>query len=80
VTEIAVELDRKLRSLDPDTAASVERLVRDALRLAEGKQASAADGERQISHRTHLARFAGLWAGRDFERPSQGEFEEREEW
>ncbi|MBA4147035.1 MAG: hypothetical protein H0X66_02895 [Verrucomicrobia bacterium] len=35
MTAIAVELDQKLQSLDPETAASVERLVRDALQLAE---------------------------------------------
>jgi hypothetical protein len=35
VIAIAEELDQKLRSFDPRTAASVERLVRDALALAQ---------------------------------------------
>lgn len=37
MTAIAVELDQRLQSLDPETAASVERLVHDALQLAEKK-------------------------------------------
>ncbi|MCB1125502.1 MAG: hypothetical protein KDM81_03325 [Verrucomicrobiae bacterium] len=80
MTAIAVELDRKLQSLDPETAASVEQLVRDALRLAEKKPAAACDSGRKGAHRAHLARFVGIWADDDFERPSQGEFENREEW
>ena len=38
MTAIAVELDRKLKSLDPETAASVEQIVRDVLHMAEKKQ------------------------------------------
>lgn len=77
---IAVELDKKLQSLDPDTAASVEQLVRDALQLAERKSAPAGDAAALAAHRAHIAKFAGIWAGDDFERPPQGEFEKREEW
>ena len=77
---IAVELDRKLQTLDPDTAASVEQIVRDALRLAEKKPAHAASPEALAAHQAHIAKFAGIWAGDDFERPPQGEFEKREEW
>jgi hypothetical protein len=40
VTAIAVELDQKLRELDPKTAASVEQLVRDALQLAGPSKAN----------------------------------------
>ncbi len=80
MTAIAVELDQKLQQLDPMTAASVERLVRDALQLAEQKAAPAGDTEAIASHRAHIAKFAGIWAGDDFERPPQGESEKREEW
>ncbi len=78
MTAIAVELDQKLRELDPKTAASVEQLVRDALQLAEHKARS--DAAASVSHRAHIERFAGIWAGDDFERPPQGEYEKREEW
>ena len=73
---IAVELDRKLQGLDPDTAASVERLVRDALHLAEQKR-SAVPKE---SHREFIQRLRGSFGDEPFERPPQGEFEKREDW
>lgn len=80
MTAIAIELDQKLQSFDPETAASVERLVRDALQLAEAKPASAQNAAAIEAHRAHIARFAGTWPADDFERPPQGEFEKREEW
>jgi hypothetical protein len=76
MTAIAVELDRKLRELDPQTAASVERLVRDALQLAEQQRVAKA----KESHREFIRRMAGSFGDEPFERPSQGEFEKREEW
>jgi hypothetical protein len=77
---IAIELDQKLQSFDRDTAASVERLVRDALQLAEKKPAPAGNLEAIAAHRAHIAKFAGIWAGDDFARPPQGESEKREDW
>jgi hypothetical protein len=80
MTAIAIELDKKLQSLDPETAASVEQLVRDALQLAERKPDASRNPDAIAAHRAHVAKFAGIWAGDDFERPPQGEFEKREEW
>lgn len=80
MTAIAAELDRKLQSLDRETAASVERLVRAALLLAEKKTAPSQNSDVIAAHRAHIAKFAGIWSGDDFKRPSQGEFEKREEW
>ncbi len=80
MTTIAAELDQRLQQLDPVTAASVEQLVRDALRLAEGKCAVIANAEAVSAHRAHIARFAGIWAEDDLQRPTQGEFEKREDW
>ena len=76
MSAIAIELDQKLQSLDPDTAASVERLVRDALQLAEKSRAGAA----KESHRDFINRMAGSFGDEPFERPPQGEFEKREDW
>ena len=76
MTAIAIELDKKLQTFDPETAASVERLVRDALLLAEQKIISAT----KESHREFIQRIAGSFGDEPFERPPQGEYEKREEW
>ena len=76
MTAIALELDQKLQSFDPATAASVERLVRDALQLAEGNPVPAS----RESHREFIRRIAGSFGDEPFERPPQGEFEKREDW
>ncbi len=64
---IALELDQKLQSLDPETAASVELLVRDALHLAEKRNANGsgwpADFWQQIR---------ADWGTEPFERPPHG--------
>ena len=80
MTAIAAELDRKLQTLDPDTAAFLERLVRDALQRADKSPVTVADAKALAEHRANIAKFAGIWAGDDFERPPQGEFEKREDW
>jgi len=76
MTAIALELDRKLQTLDASTAASVERLVLDALELVDQRKKSTAS-----------AWPDGFWSQiRDdfgtegFERPPQGEFEKSETW
>lgn len=80
MTAIAAELDRKLQTLDPQAAAYVEHLVREALRQAETNLTPTADATALAEHQAHISRFAGIWAGDDFERPPQGEFEKREDW
>ena len=75
MTAIAVELDQKLQSLDPDTAASVERRVRDALHLAEKKNANASSWPVGF-----WQSIRADWGNEPFERPPQGEFEKREDW
>ena len=72
---IAIELDKQLQSLDPETAASVEKLVRDTLQLASKGQANGSTwppGFWQAIRKD--------WGGEPFERPPQGDFEKREEW
>ena len=72
---IALELDQKLQRLDPETAASVEQLVRDALHLAENKRANAATWPTGF-----WQNIRADWGDEPFERPAQGEFEKREDW
>ena len=76
MTAIALELDKKLQNFDPETAASVEKLVRDTLQLAEQRRAPAP----KESHREFIQRIAGSFGDEPFERPPQGEYEKREEW
>lgn len=75
MTAIAVELDQKLRSCDPETAAEVERLVRDALLLAERKRNHAAPLAPEF-----WQKLRADWGDEPFERPPQGEVEKREAW
>lgn len=72
---IAIELDQKLQSLDPETAASVEQLVRDTLQLASKKQANGSTWPPGF-----WQKIREDWGDEPFERPPQGEFEKREEW
>jgi hypothetical protein len=75
MTAIAAELDRKLKSLDPETAASVEQIVRDVLQMAEKKQNGLAAWPAGF-----WERIRADWGTEPFERPPQGEFEKREDW
>jgi hypothetical protein len=75
VKAIAVELDQKLQSLDPETAASVEHLVREALNLAEKKKANGSTWPTGF-----WQQIRADWGVDPFERPPQGEFEKREDW
>ncbi len=75
MTAIAIELDQKLQSLDPGTAASVERLVRDALSLADQKANGATGWPANF-----WQKIREDWGDAPFERPPQGELEKREDW
>lgn len=74
MTAIAAELDQKLQTLDPQAAAYVEQLVREALRQAEKKAVA--------SHWPpgFWDKVRADWGDEPFERPPQGEFEKREDW
>ena len=78
MNRIAQELDEKLKGMNAPTAAAVERLVRDALALAELGQMRPASAEEIVAHREFLAHFAGAFAGEPFERPAQGTMEKRD--
>jgi hypothetical protein len=74
---IAEELDRQLSRLGPAMAEQVERLVRDALALADESARHSAKGEWPEGY---FARTSGAMAGETFERAEQGESPERETW
>ena len=75
MTPIARELDEKLKMLDSKAALSLERLVRDALELVNSQNGRA----------THLPpdflkKIVEEFGPEPFERPPQGESEQREDW
>lgn len=86
MSDIVAELDRRLRTLSPGKAASVKKLVRDALELADAGTTESADGPGDAAvaaHREHWRRMDALFAEldwSDFTRPPQGNFEKREDW
>jgi hypothetical protein len=73
---IAKELDDRLRSLDPQTAAHVEKLVREALALVDHHAAGGNHGWPP----GYFEETAGAFAGEPLERPPQGEAQARERW
>jgi hypothetical protein len=77
MTDIARKLDEKLKGMDAPTAAVVERLVRDALVLAEVDRARPASAYEIAAHREFLAQFTGALAGEPFQRPPHGTMENR---
>ena len=76
MTAIALELDRKLQSLDASTAASVERLVLDALELVDQREKSTAS----VWPDGFWSQIRDDFGTEGIERPPQGEFEKREIW
>ena len=85
MTAIAQKLEHTLHLLPPHTAASLERMVEDAIGsvTAPPPAGDAAREERIRAHREHIQRcldLAGALDWSDFERPPQGEHEVREDW
>jgi hypothetical protein len=77
VTAIAEQLDKKLRTLDPRAAASLEKLVRDALELVESGNGASRPGSLPPDFFTRISETFG---SEPLERPPQGKFEQRQEW
>ena len=77
MTTIAEQLDAKLNSLDAKAAASLEKLVRDALEVVESSNGASRSDGLPLKFFSRIAREFG---SEPFDRPPQGEFEKREEW
>ena len=77
MSDIAEQLDAKLRTLDAKAASSLEKLVRDALELVETQNGGVPPQRLPPDFFTRIAREFG---GEPFERPPQGESEQREAW
>ena len=72
---IARELDEKLKTLDAQSAALLEKTVREAIEQAVTNQNPPTGWPPGFFEKT-----AGAFADIPFERPPQGEFEKREDW
>lgn len=77
MSNIVEELDAALKSLAPDVARRLERLVWDAIALADiPPEKTDANGWPE----GYFERTAGCLAGQDFERPEQLPLKKREPW
>lgn len=77
MTKIAEQLDAKLKTLDAKAASTLEQLVRDAINLVDSQNGTAGPGRLPSDFFT---RIAGEFGSEPFERPPQGESEQREAW
>ena len=80
MTAIARELDEKLRTLDARGADSLERLVRDALAFIDTQNGSSATSPAGRLPPDFFKKIAEEFGPEPFERPPQGEPEQREAW
>ena len=84
MSTVSARLDQVMKTLTPDRAASVEKLVWDVIRIVESPGPSAGDRQDKVAaHAEHVRSIlndaaAFDWSG--LERPSQGESEKREDW
>ena len=77
MSAIAEELDAKLKTLDARAASSLEKLVRDALELAETQNGA---GRPERLPPDFFIRIAREFGSEPCERPPPGEIEKREAW
>jgi hypothetical protein len=77
MSAVVEELDAKLKTLDAKAAASLEKLVRDALELLEAQNGRERPDRLPPDFFTRIAHEFG---SEPFERPPQGKFEKREDW
>ena len=87
MNRIAVELDAKLQSLDSARAEELTRKVREAIADVEAEKPpfvnAAIDPMLGVGNGWPVGYFAstlGMFADERFERPAQGEHQERDPW
>ena len=80
MSPLAFDLDRLLSQLDSDTAALLERAVRDALALAERRAAPAAGTDVLGYPAGYFEATAGSFVHEALEAPADLPLEARESW
>ena len=77
MTQLAAELDARLKTLDPFEARYLESLLRDALLRSEQMAVVPAGADLPPGY---FDRTAAAIVGEEFERPTQGELPTRDDW
>jgi hypothetical protein len=80
MSPLAFDLDRVLSQLDSDTAALLERAVRDALALAERRVAPAVAADALGYPAGYFEATAGSFANEPLGAPEELPLEARESW
>jgi hypothetical protein len=80
MSTLTVDLQATLRKLDPDSASKLERLVRDAMALADGSPPRSGEVDANGWPVGHFEKFAGCLAGEDWEPPADPPPEPSPEW
>jgi hypothetical protein len=78
MSEIAEQLDAKLKTLDPKSASALEQLVRDAIHRVDSQNGGSVGSTRLSAD--FFTRISREFGSEPFERPPQGETERREAW
>lgn len=78
MSTLAADLQTTLKQLDPDSASKLERLVRDAMELAQPRKSPAVDANGWPIG--HFEKFAGCLAGEDWDPPADPPPEPTPEW
>jgi len=81
MNQIATEIDAKLQSLDDRHAAELEAIMRGGIKWFEAKREE--NRNRGVENGWPVGYFdelEGVFANEPFERPDQGELQERDAW
>ena len=80
MSTVTLDLQATLRELDSDSASKLERLVRDAIDLAQPAKAKPVEVDAKGWPVGHFEKFAGCLAGEEWDPPADPPPEPTQEW
>ena len=80
MSTLTLDLQATLRELDSDSASKLERLVRDAIDLAQPSKAKPVEVDAKGWPVGHFEKFAGCLAGEEWDPPADPPPEPTPEW
>ena len=80
MSTLTLDLQTTLKGLDADSASKLERLVRDAIDLAQPSKAKSGDVDAHGWPVGHFEKYAGCLAGEVWDPPSDPPPEPTPEW
>lgn len=80
MSTVTLDLQATLKGLDADSAAKLERLVRDAIDLAQPSKAKPVEVDAKGWPVGHFEKFAGCLAGEPWDLPDDPPPEPTPEW